>query len=251
MIRPMTCICMLMAAGSGLYLYQAKHQGYMLERTIAQVQHTTEDARGRIGVLRAEYALLNDPSRLQELVHQHLPLLSSLMPAQFTTLAEMDQRLPPIGARPVAAPVMQEPMATSSVLDFPPLHAPAPAQSPAPSSLPAPAAPKAPTAIAATTSPAPGTAAPVASAAAANPAPAAEPAPAAAPAPIRARRRVLTASTTPTAPRRVSTDPLAIPASSASVYNGAPPISPAVASVPVPSALGMARMLTTSPAVSR
>ncbi|WP_457831439.1 cell division protein FtsL, partial [Staphylococcus aureus] len=63
MIRPFTCICMLLAAGSGLFLYQAKHQGQMLDRQIEQIGHATDETRARIGVLRAEFALLNDPTR--------------------------------------------------------------------------------------------------------------------------------------------------------------------------------------------
>ncbi len=100
MIRPVTCLAMLMAAGSGLYLYQAKHQGYVLDHQIEQISQSTAKLRAHIAVLRAEYALLNDPSRLQQLAAAHLPELAPLAPGQFTTLAQVDDRLPPVQAPP-------------------------------------------------------------------------------------------------------------------------------------------------------
>src|ERR1700688_4414365 len=55
---------MLLAARSGLYLYQSKHQALMLDRDITKTLNAVDTARQRSGLLRAEYALLNDPSRL-------------------------------------------------------------------------------------------------------------------------------------------------------------------------------------------
>ena len=34
MIRPFTCVTMLLAAGAGLYLYQTKHRGQMRSRAV-------------------------------------------------------------------------------------------------------------------------------------------------------------------------------------------------------------------------
>ena len=45
MIRPLTLICMLLACGSGLYLYQTKHRVQMLDREIAQTVQATMAAR--------------------------------------------------------------------------------------------------------------------------------------------------------------------------------------------------------------
>ena len=111
MISPVTCVCVLLAAGSGLYLYQEKHQSQMLDERIEQVMHAVDAAHARTGVLRAEYALLNDPTRLQELARAHLPTLVNTQPAQFTTLAELDRRLPAVGEPPAAAPPPLEPTA--------------------------------------------------------------------------------------------------------------------------------------------
>jgi hypothetical protein len=93
MIRPFTCICMLMAAGSGLYLYQTKHRAQMLDRTIAQTYKQIEQTKDRIGVLKGEWALLNEPERLQDLAQQHLSL-KTLAPTQFVALADLGNHLP-------------------------------------------------------------------------------------------------------------------------------------------------------------
>ncbi len=105
MIRPLTCICMLLAGGSGLYLYQSKHQAQMLDREIGRNLKATDAARERIGVLRGEWALLNEPDRLAALSQTHLGL-KTLTPGQFVTAAELGARLPPPtmpGAAPAAA----------------------------------------------------------------------------------------------------------------------------------------------------
>ncbi len=128
MIRPITCLAMLAAAGSGLYLYQAKHQAFVLDSQIAKVSGETAKLREHIAVLRAEYALLNDPSRLQDLASAHLPGLAPLAPGQFTTLAQLDQRLPPVGApAPSAAPNSSVPAGVkvgSEPYDYPPAPVP-------------------------------------------------------------------------------------------------------------------------------
>jgi len=94
MIRPLTCICMLLAGGSGLYLYQSKHRAQMLDREIEQTLKAADAARDRIGVLRGEWALLNEPERLAALSQAHLKL-KSLAPWQFVTAAELGAFLPP------------------------------------------------------------------------------------------------------------------------------------------------------------
>lgn len=111
MIRPFTCICMLLAGGSGLYLYQTKHRTRMLDRQIEQTVKQAEVARSRIGLLQAEWALLNEPQRLAELGDRFLNL-KSVAPTQFVTLSELDQHLPaplPPPAPPVAISSAEEP----------------------------------------------------------------------------------------------------------------------------------------------
>lgn len=101
MIRPLTAACMLLACGSGLYLYQAKHRTRVLDRQIEETLRAAATARQRSGVLQAEWTLLSEPQRLGELAARFLPLQTT-QPGQFTTLAELDKRLPPV--RPPDAP---------------------------------------------------------------------------------------------------------------------------------------------------
>lgn len=125
MIRPLTCVCMLLAGGSGLYLYQSKHRAQMLDREIERTLKATDTAKDRIGVLRGEWALLNEPERLAGLSQSHLGL-KTLVPGQFVTAAELGARLPPVvvpGA--VQMPGEDEPpTSTGEVLPTPPAPAP-------------------------------------------------------------------------------------------------------------------------------
>jgi hypothetical protein len=105
MIRSVTLLCALLAAGSGLFLYQTKHQAQLLDLRIRRVREATAALREHASVLRADYALLNDPQRLADLAAAHLPDLKPTQPAQWSTLAELDRRLPPVGgAGAVALP---------------------------------------------------------------------------------------------------------------------------------------------------
>ena len=73
MIRPFTCVCFLLACGSGLYLYQSKHRVQLLDRQIEKTVRATEELREQTRVLHAEWTLLNDPQRLQALADSSSP----------------------------------------------------------------------------------------------------------------------------------------------------------------------------------
>jgi hypothetical protein len=99
MIRPLTLLTLASAAGAGLYLYQVKHSVSQLDRELRGINRQTEQARERTQVLRAEWALLNEPDRLRQVAQRHLPL-EAMTPTQFVRMAEMERRLP--GARAFA-----------------------------------------------------------------------------------------------------------------------------------------------------
>ena len=103
MIRPVTCVCFLLACGSGLYLYQAKHRVQLLDQQIEKTVRATEAAREQIRLLHADWTLLNQPDRLQKLADQFLTLKPA-NPAQFTSMAELDSRLPAVPPPPAAPP---------------------------------------------------------------------------------------------------------------------------------------------------
>lgn len=109
MIRPFTALCILAAGAAGLHLYQAKHDLQMLEREIVQVVKQADATRERAGLLRAEYTLLNDPSRLADLASAQLPDLKTTQPAQFTTWADFEKHLPPVGLPPAEPTAPLEP----------------------------------------------------------------------------------------------------------------------------------------------
>lgn len=115
MIRPFTAVCVLLAAGSGLYLYTEKHRTTMLDQQISQIVQSTQHIRERTSMLRAEWALLNQPDRLQSLAGRFLPELHPMAPAQFVQMAALAQHLPEI-APPAPAPTVALVLAPQQVI---------------------------------------------------------------------------------------------------------------------------------------
>jgi hypothetical protein len=93
MIRPLTIATLLMACSSGLYLYQSKHEVQLLDRTIERTVHETGALREQSRLLAAEWTMLNDPERLRRFSDTYLGL-KTITPSQFTSLADLDNRLP-------------------------------------------------------------------------------------------------------------------------------------------------------------
>ena len=102
MIRPLTIVTCLMACGSGLYLYQSKHEVQLLDRTIERTVHDTEALREQSRLLAAEWTMLNDPERLRQFSDTYLSL-KTISPSQFTSLADLDSRLPAVQPRGAGA----------------------------------------------------------------------------------------------------------------------------------------------------
>jgi hypothetical protein len=108
MIRPFTCLCLLVAAGSGLYLYSAKHDAQMLDREITKLGRQAQESRARAAMMRAEYDRLGDPDRLRELATMVLSLQPT-DPAQFASMADLERRLASVNAGVQANPAPFEP----------------------------------------------------------------------------------------------------------------------------------------------
>lgn len=108
MIRPFTCLCLLIAAGSGLYLYSAKHDAQMLDRDITRLGRQAQDSRARAAMMRAEYDRLGDPDRLRELAAMVLSLQPT-DPVQFVAMADLERRLQSVNAGVQANPPPFEP----------------------------------------------------------------------------------------------------------------------------------------------
>ncbi|WP_376089623.1 hypothetical protein ACE7GA_18300 [Roseomonas sp. CCTCC AB2023176] len=97
MIRPLTLLSLIAAGGAGLHLYSVKHEVSTLERELRDIGRQTEAARERTAVLRAEWALLNEPERLRAAAARLLPL-EPMQTAQFVRPAEVERRLPTVVA---------------------------------------------------------------------------------------------------------------------------------------------------------
>jgi hypothetical protein len=142
-IRPLTCVCLILAAGSGLYLYQVKQRAFALDASLRSTFHDIDAARERTRMLRADWALVNDPERLQVLASQYLKL-QPMQPSQLLTMDQLAAALPspapfpaPVAAAPFPAPVAAKPapvvdptrglpMAEMSPQGLPPSHPAAP-----------------------------------------------------------------------------------------------------------------------------
>lgn len=131
MIRPFTCLSLAMALGSGLYLYSEKHRTTLLDQRIRAVAVETTLIRDRTSMLRAEWALLNQPDRLQALAARFLPALQPVAPTQFVQMSALEQRLPAI--LPPAPPAPPAPAPTITVPNA--AAAPAAPATPAPALL--------------------------------------------------------------------------------------------------------------------
>ena len=164
MIRPFTAICCALAAGAVLYTYQSKHDVQLLDRQIEKTLGDTATLREQSRALKAEWTLRENPERLKTFADQYLAL-KPVAPTQFTTLAELDTRLPAprIGTQdpdpantteePDAAPMAsgtgqpeapEENVADADDLPLPPLPVPPPPLFAALQATPPPAAPAAP-----------------------------------------------------------------------------------------------------------
>jgi cell division protein FtsL len=242
MIRPATFLAMLVFVFAGLFLYQTKHKAQLLDREIARTLRETNEARTRITLLKAEYALLGDPERLQALAAQYLTLKPT-QPTQFTTLADLPRRLPPPGPLPGRTVEPVEPPAA----EIQPISAPA-----APPAAPPPAQPPALVA-AAPKPPAPRPPAPKPALVASNPPPQQVSTPPSTPAPTVVRASAVGGSLIRPVARPAVMTAQEAPAPSTTadairqiVHGGrVDPNVPAVAS-----ALGMARSLTGAPDIA-
>jgi hypothetical protein len=144
MFRPLTFVTLVMACGSGLYLYQVKHQAQVLDKQIDHTVKAIDTARAQVRELSAEWTLEGNPSRLQQLAEQFLPNDRPVQPTQFVGLTDLDAKLPaprPLDAAPAApAPDSGTDGAPAGLPDSGP-DAAAPASVPvkAPTPTPAPA----------------------------------------------------------------------------------------------------------------
>ena len=67
MIRPMTLVCLTLAAILGFALFKVKHEVQILETELTQIHRAILTDQESIHVLNAEWSYLNRPRHLQKL----------------------------------------------------------------------------------------------------------------------------------------------------------------------------------------
>jgi len=129
MIRPLTCVTVLLACGSGLYLYQTKHQAQVLDKQIEHAVKLAAATRMQTRELTAAWTLLGSPDRLQQLSDQYLDI-KAVSPSQFVAMSDLDSKLP--APRALEAPPATTPDDTGTgtiplaTTEPPPVAAPPP-----------------------------------------------------------------------------------------------------------------------------
>lgn len=103
-VRPLTFLTGIMFVFSGAYLFVVKHQSQSLEDKLGQLAQTSRADEQAIRVLKAQWALEADPSRIAMLAVEFTQL-KPMKPGQLVTLAALAQDLPaPGSAAPYSNP---------------------------------------------------------------------------------------------------------------------------------------------------
>ncbi len=102
MICQIVAFCAVAATGAAL-LYWQKSGGRVEDREIGRVLQATQQARARTSLLRAEWAQLNEPERLQDLADRTLDL-RPIAPEQFVAPAQLNAWLQAPASIPPAPP---------------------------------------------------------------------------------------------------------------------------------------------------
>ncbi|AHI25909.1 putative inner-membrane translocator [Komagataeibacter xylinus E25] len=136
MSRFVTLFFAVVAAVSGLFLYNKKQQTTALDHQIAQIVEQTEHVRSQTAMLRAEWAMLNQPDRLGTLASRYDRGLQPVTPTQFVQMSALAAHLPAPGSpSPHPAPAPRATMVATLAADhvvIPPVHDAAPAPHVAP-----------------------------------------------------------------------------------------------------------------------
>src|SRR5262245_29880071 len=81
------------------YVYKIKFESTVRAAELTRLAAEIKREREAIAALRAEWAQLNDPARIQGLAERHLAL-RMLDPAQLEHFERLPERPPPPGSRP-------------------------------------------------------------------------------------------------------------------------------------------------------
>ena len=100
MIRWLQVISVLAAAGAAVFVFQVKYRAEAVANRAAELQRTLDQEHETLSLLKAEWSLLIQPARVQELTARHAELLKlqPLDPKQITKLEKLPMR--PTGPAP-------------------------------------------------------------------------------------------------------------------------------------------------------
>jgi hypothetical protein len=83
------------------YVYDIKFEATMQAERLSKLRGEIKRERDAIAALRAEWARLDSPGRIEDLAKRHLPTLKPLDALQVDTLATLPERPRPIQPEPV------------------------------------------------------------------------------------------------------------------------------------------------------
>ncbi|ARN81624.1 cell division protein FtsL [Methylocystis bryophila] len=93
MLRLFNILSILVLLGSAVYAYTIKYETTFRTEQIAKAKLEIKSEQDAIGVLRAEWAFLTRPERIQKLADRYLDL-EPLSLAQIDSFAALPERLP-------------------------------------------------------------------------------------------------------------------------------------------------------------
>jgi hypothetical protein len=107
-------ICALVLAAS--LVYKIKFDSTLQAERVGKLASELRRERSAVATLRAEWARLDTPGRIQGLASRHLTALRPIVPTQFDSLDRLPERppVPPANNDPIGA-MMTPPDATGSV----------------------------------------------------------------------------------------------------------------------------------------
>ena len=92
MLRLFNILAIVLLIASAVYAYTIKYQTAYRYEQIAKTKIEIKAERDAIAVLRAEWAYMTRPERLQQLADQYLPELASLQVPQIVTVKAIPER---------------------------------------------------------------------------------------------------------------------------------------------------------------
>jgi len=100
MMRWLQVVSVIAAAGAAIFVFHVKYRAEAVAQQTAELQRALDKENETLSLLEAEWSLLIQPARIQELVERHADLLKlqPLDPGQITRIENLPMR--PSGPAP-------------------------------------------------------------------------------------------------------------------------------------------------------